>query len=426
MVVYEITASTETSCPLEIVKIPVAIDDEAFNGNGTVTGIPFTRGKYDKTTGKGFDCPREQDIVILLRIPLIYCYKSLVSVLGDSRVNENPGLLSIGIMLFRWHNVIAKRMKEEYPAWNDEELFSSCLEAWKIIYYDFLPVLINEDVEPYKQYMPHVPPGISHSFAAAASRYVHTIIPPAMILRKNAEACKFRKKVGDFPAARLCQNWVEFARYRRGIFDGRVHTWNDLSSGRSLRMSSLLKTYEEGFQIFPTGPCISRRLDAVASTIMRGRDGGLSSYNTLRKRFNLPEKEWHTINPKLYQTNRVLFDSLSNLYGGDIGGLDAFVGGMLEVDGEPGELFKAILKEQFDRLRSSDRFWFENRLNGIFTSEEIERIHNITLKDIIRETIGISDQWLQNNVFVFGGDDPCPQPFQVNITGDLHRTFRPV
>ncbi|PIO53338.1 hypothetical protein TELCIR_25329, partial [Teladorsagia circumcincta] len=77
----------------------------------------------------------------------------------------------------------------------------------KIIYYDFLPVLINEDVEPYKQYMPHVPPGISHSFASVASRYVHTIIPPAMILRKNAEGCKFRKKVGDFSAVRLCQNW---------------------------------------------------------------------------------------------------------------------------------------------------------------------------------------------------------------------------
>ncbi|PIO73711.1 hypothetical protein TELCIR_04306 [Teladorsagia circumcincta] len=90
---------------------------------------------------------------------------------------------------------------------------------------------------------------------------------------------------------------------------------------------------------------------------------------------------------------------------------------MLEVDGEPGELFRAIFKEQFGRLRNSDRFWFENRLNGLFTSEEIERIHNITLKDIIRETIGISDQWLQGNVFVFGEDDPCPQPFQANITG---------
>ncbi|KAK6021363.1 heme peroxidase, partial [Ostertagia ostertagi] len=266
----------------------------------------FENGTFKEGSEKGYPPMNDADVP-LSNPPPPQAHRLLsperLFLLGDSRVNENPGLLSIGIMLFRWHNVIAKRMKEEYPAWNDEELFQ------------------------------------------AARRWVIATIqiPSAMILRKNTEACKFRKKVGDFPAARLCQNW--------NIRYGRVHTWNDLSSGAKLRMSSLLKTYE-------------------------------------------------------------LFDSLSNLYGGDIGGLDAFVGGMLEVDGEPGELFKAILKEQFDRLRSSDRFWFENRLNGIFTSEEIERIHNITLKDIIRETIGISDQWLQNNVFVFGGDDPCPQPFQ--------------
>ncbi|PIO57109.1 hypothetical protein TELCIR_21488, partial [Teladorsagia circumcincta] len=61
----------------------------------------------------------------------------------------------------------------------------------------------------------------------------------------------------------------------------------------------------EDLRDFSYGPLHFSRMDAVASTIMRGRDGGLSSYNTLRKRFNLPEKEWHTINPELYQTNRI-------------------------------------------------------------------------------------------------------------------------
>ena len=41
-----------------------------------------------------------------------------------------------------------------------------------------------------------------------------------------------------------------------------------------------------------------------------------------------------------------------------------FVGGMLEsVDG-PGELFRAIIKETFIRIRDADRFWFENKENG--------------------------------------------------------------
>ncbi|PIO73712.1 hypothetical protein TELCIR_04307 [Teladorsagia circumcincta] len=89
MVVYEITASTETSCPLEIVKIPVAVDDKAFNGNGTVTGIPFTRGKYDKTTGKGFDCPREQVNERTAWIDASFVYSATEAWVASMRSFEN-------------------------------------------------------------------------------------------------------------------------------------------------------------------------------------------------------------------------------------------------------------------------------------------------------------------------------------------------
>ena len=53
------------------------------------------------------------------------------------------------------------------------------------------------------------------------------------------------------------------------------------------------------------------------------------------------------------------------LYNSSIDRLDSYVGGMLEADGNgPGELFTAIIKDQFERLRDSDRFWFENKQNG--------------------------------------------------------------
>lgn len=45
--------------------------------------------------------------------------------------------------------------------------------------------------------------------------------------------------------------------------------------------------------------------------------------------------------------------------------LDAYVGGMLESNGDgPGQLFSKVIIDQFERLRDSDRFWFENELNG--------------------------------------------------------------
>lgn len=52
----------------------------------------------------------------------------------------------------------------------------------------------------------------------------------------------------------------------------------------------------------------------------------------------------------------------------------------------------------------------------IFTPKEIAEIWNITLKTIIVETTEINSQLLQDNVFVHNPGDPCPQPYQVNIT----------
>ena len=40
-----------------------------------------------------------------------------------------------------------------------------------------------------------------------------------------------------------------------------------------------------------------------------------------------------------------------------------FDSGMLETRTGPGELFTSIVKEQFETLRDSDRFWFENTEN---------------------------------------------------------------
>ncbi|MFH4983473.1 hypothetical protein AB6A40_010182 [Gnathostoma spinigerum] len=103
--------------------------------------------------------------------------------LGDPRANENPGLLSFGLILYRWHNIQARRIQKQHPAWSDEEIFQGA-RRWviatlqKITLYDYLPTLLADDnaVPPYRKYRPHVPPGISHAFATAAFRFPHTIV----------------------------------------------------------------------------------------------------------------------------------------------------------------------------------------------------------------------------------------------------------
>ena len=40
--------------------------------------------------------------------------------------------------------------------------------------------------------------------------------------------------------------------------------------------------------------------------------------------------------------------------------IDVWAGGILETSDRPGPLFRAIIKDQFQRIRDADRFWFEN------------------------------------------------------------------
>lgn len=43
--------------------------------------------------------------------------------LGDPRTNQNPALLTLSILFFRWHNVVAARVQKEHPDWSDEDVF---------------------------------------------------------------------------------------------------------------------------------------------------------------------------------------------------------------------------------------------------------------------------------------------------------------
>jgi len=113
------------------------------------------------------------------------------------------------------------------------------------------------------------------------------------------------------------------------------------------------------------GPMEFSRRDLGALNIMRGRDNGLPDYNTAREHFKLAKrKTWNEINPELFSKNPSLLRTLVEIYSNNLNNIDVYVGGMLESKDGPGELFTAVIKEQFVRLRDSDRFWFENEENG--------------------------------------------------------------
>lgn len=121
------------------------------------------------------------------------------------------------------------------------------------------------------------------------------------------------------------------------------------------------------------GPMEFSRRDLGALNIMRGRDNGLADYNTIRSYYKLKKiTEWADINPKLFKERPEVLRLLVAAYQNRIDNVDLYVGGMLESYGGPGELFRTIIKEQFLRLRQSDRFWFENAENGLENDVRVE------------------------------------------------------
>eukprot|EP00058_Branchiostoma_floridae_P020949 XP_002606439.1 hypothetical protein BRAFLDRAFT_67691 [Branchiostoma floridae] len=94
---------------------------------------------------------------------------------------------------------------------------------------------------------------------------------------------------------------------------------------------------------------------------------------------------------------------------------DIWVCGLLETtERGPGPLFREIIKDQFERIRDGDRFWFENyRQNGLFTEDEVTQIWNLTLYEVISSITNITDMDMQENVFL-ATDSPCFQPKQLS------------
>jgi len=467
----EILMASEAGCPIEIQKIPIDMGDEMYDPNRQGDKfMPFHRAKYDLKTGQSPNMPREQQNTMTSWIDGSFVYSTKESwvnamrnfengtlkmegdsvkgmpplntmrvpmmnapaphlltklnpermyLLGDPRTNQNPAFLVMGILFYRWHNYQAARVKEVHPTWNDEDVFQAArrrviASLQSIIIYEYLPAFLGQELDEYKGYKPDTHPGISHVFQGAAFRFGHTMIPPGIYRRKKSKdgSCEYIPARSGGPAMRLCSTWWDAEGEANPNMVDEILM--GLSSQISEREDPILCSDVRN-NLF--GPMEFSRRDLAALNIMRGRDNGLPDYNTVRKCFGFPMiNHFSEINPEQYVKDPDLFHQLEEEYRGDSLNIDLYIGGMLESFGSPGPLFSKIIKEQFERLRDSDRFWFENRENEIFTDEEIKSLRKLKLSDIILAVTDINRGDIQENVFFWLDGDPCPQPHQLNAT----------
>ncbi|KAK3106022.1 hypothetical protein FSP39_011167 [Pinctada imbricata] len=446
LVLYEVSNTDHKSCPVELMYVPIPTCDHVYDkGCSGGKHMPYERIGYDKDTGQSPNSPRQQTNKATSFIDASFVYGSMsvrgaylrklgtgqlaasdtwgkypelndirlpyvtfpttsnvitnpetLWKFGDEHAHENPGLTTLSVLFFRYHNIVAERFQRENKTMTGVMAFFKTRQ-WvtavlqNIVMYEWLPLFLDTEIKPYEGYNANIEPGVSTVFDAAAMRYLMTLIPSG-ISRISARCPNHHQD-----PIRLCRSYFS----SQEILCANEHGFEDILRGLVNQFAEQDDiTVVEDLQSYFYGPLHFSRHDYVAQTIMRGRDYGLPDYNTVREQMGLNKiKSWEEINPTLAKNKPEVFANLQSLYH-DVDDIDVFVGGMMETtDSGPGELFTAIILDQFYRLRNGDRFWFENLENRMLSEEEIKEIRSIRLSDVIKQTGSLEADEVQTDVF---------------------------
>ncbi len=312
---------------------------------------------------------------------------------GDTRSNENIELTATHTLFIREHNLLADAIARQYPALTDEEIYQSArqivaAELQVITYKEFIPALLGSNVlPPYNGYKPNVNAGIANEFSTAAFRIGHTLVNDDVEFFDN-EGEEVREE-------------LELAE---AFFN--PHVLRETGPDPILKYLATDNAQEvdtkivRGLRDFLFGPAGAGGLDLASLNIQRGRDHGLSDYNTTRKAYGLPP----ITNFNQITSNIELQQKLRDVYG-NVNNIDLWVGGLAEdhVSGTSvGQTFQKIMADQFIRLRDGDRFWYQRNFSG----KQLAALESTRLSDVIRRNTTITK--LQDNVFFFDEDTTLP------------------
>jgi hypothetical protein len=305
---------------------------------------------------------------------------------GDARANEQVGLTAMHTLFVREHNLWADFFGALAPWLGDDERYGLAramvgAEMQAITYREFLPVLLGPGaLPPYQGYRRAVDPGIANVFAATAYRVGHTMLS-STLLRLGADG-------QPVPAGNLP---LSGAFFRPDVFaaTGPAPLLRGLAS--QMAQETDAKVVDEVRNLL-FGPPGAGGFDLASLNIQRGRDHGLPAYNELRVALGLaPKASWLDVTSDPIRAWR-----LAQAYPTP-DHMDAWVGCLAE-DTVPGaligELARAVLVDQFERLRDGDRFWYQ-----MLAPQWAEWAEQQTLADIIRRNTGIGAE-LQDDVFI--------------------------
>jgi len=351
---------------------------------------------------------------------------------GDSRANEHVALTAIHTLFVREHNRLAGVIKAQNPFFNDEQIFQLArkivgAQMQIITYNEFLPALLG-DFAPADEdfvYNQDIDPAILNSFANAAYRFGHTMLPTDLRMVAAGE-----NGADSIPLRNAFFN-PNFIREDSGRVDQLI------GGAIQQQAQSIDNVLVDDVRNFLFGAPGAGGLDLAALNIQRGRDHGLPDYNSLREAFGLSR----VTSFDQITSDTSLQQRLASVYGGDVDNIDPWVGGLAEDhvgEAAVGELFATIIATQFTNLRDGDRLFYQSDVAGLYRDkilrDEIRNIidlDNFTVADVVSKNTSYNPTQRvfyatpQNRFLsVTAAGDTGAERFQVLVNGQILGTFR--
>ncbi len=305
---------------------------------------------------------------------------------GDLRSNEQVGLTAMHTLFLREHNFWADVFHAAQPYLDDEGIYQRAraivgAEIQVITYRDFIPNLLGPNaLRPYRGYRREVNAGIADVFSGAAFRVGHTLLSPTLLRLDNHN---HTIPAGNISLANTFFNPAEI------IGPGIEPYLRGLAKQRPQEVDSYVVSEVRNFLFGPPG---AGGFDLAALNMQRGRDHGLPRYNRVRMDYGLhPYATFAQMNP-----DPVIQARLASAYASP-DHVDVWLGALAEKH-MPGRMVSettfTILKNQFERARDGDRFWYQTYL----PKPLVFLLEHQPLSAIIRRNTSIRGE-LQENVF---------------------------
>lgn len=303
---------------------------------------------------------------------------------GDVRVAENPELTAVTTLFVREHNWWVGKLRADNPTWTGEHLYNAAravttAEYQQVVYNEFLPSLLGPNgVRAYHGYDPNVSSQVSMEFATSAFRVGHSQVSGEQEGIDNQGKHTFNQTLAE-SFFNTPQQTAD-----NGIDNLLRHISSDPSQATDVFAVNDLRN------LLAAPP---QAIDLIAIDIERERDVGLGTLNQTREALGLPAYtsfDQITHDPDVLARLQQAFPTIDDV--------DLFIGGLAEpgVNGGPlGDTFAKIVADQFDALRTGDRFYWQNQE---FSASMTNLVQGTKLSDILSRNSDTPD--LQSSVFV--------------------------